>query len=81
MIVRVRLFAVARQLAGAEWIELDVSDAPTVAVLRGALLARLPALEPMRASLRFAVNNEYANDSTVVPGNAEVACIPPVSGG
>jgi molybdopterin converting factor small subunit len=29
----------------------------------------------------FAVNTDYAADDTVIPPRAEVACIPPVSGG
>jgi molybdopterin converting factor small subunit len=29
----------------------------------------------------FAVNAEYADDASVIPPGASVACIPPVSGG
>jgi molybdopterin converting factor small subunit len=29
----------------------------------------------------FAVNAEYADDQAVIPAGAQVACIPPVSGG
>jgi molybdopterin converting factor small subunit len=29
----------------------------------------------------FAINAEYATDATIVPAGAEIACIPPVSGG
>jgi molybdopterin converting factor small subunit len=49
--------------------------------LKQALRERFPALAPVMPHLMFAVNAEYANDATVIPANAEVACIPPVSGG
>jgi sulfur-carrier protein len=81
MIVNVRLFAVARQLVGAETIALDLPGAVTVADVRRNLMERLPPLAQFGSQLRFAVNTEYADDATPVPAGAEVACIPPVSGG
>jgi molybdopterin converting factor subunit 1 len=81
MIVNVRLFAVARQLAGAETIALDLPRSVTVADVRQNLITRLPPLAQFGSQLRFAVNAEYADDAMPVPANAEVACIPPVSGG
>ncbi|HEU0243359.1 MAG TPA: molybdenum cofactor biosynthesis protein MoaE, partial [Candidatus Limnocylindrales bacterium] len=41
----------------------------------------IPALAPGRASLRFAVNGEYADEDQALADGDEVACIPPVSGG
>jgi molybdopterin converting factor small subunit len=93
MNVRVRLFAVAKQAAGADAIELDVAGGPTtaddlapaagvtVAAVREALVERLPALAAVRRHLLFAVNADYAADSQVIAAGDEVACIPPVSGG
>jgi molybdopterin converting factor subunit 1 len=81
MTVRVKLFAVARQLAGAPTVELQVAETVTVGDVRRALVERVPALAALAAHLAFAVNAEYAPDSAAVPPNAEVACIPPVSGG
>jgi molybdopterin converting factor subunit 1 len=81
MIVNVRLFAVVRQLAGAENISLDLPGAVSVADVRRNLIERLPQLAQFGSQLRFAVNAEYADDATPVPAKAEVACIPPVSGG
>ena len=79
--VQVKLFAVARQIAGADRVDLTLADGATVADLREALLAQLPALRPMGALLRFAVNSEYASDAQAISSGAEIACIPPVSGG
>jgi molybdopterin converting factor subunit 1 len=81
MKVSVKLFAVARQWAGADSVELDLPAAATVAAVRQALLTRLPQLAQFGSQLRFAVNADYADDSLAVPAGSDVACIPPVSGG
>jgi molybdopterin converting factor subunit 1 len=81
MKVNVKLFAVARQWADTEAVELELPESATVAQVRSALLESLPRLEQFGRQLRFAVNSEYADDSTPVPVDAEIACIPPVSGG
>lgn len=81
MIVRVKLFAVAKQAAGADSINLEVSDQPTVAEVRRALIDAVPALSPAAKFLLFAVNAEYAGDQTPIAAASEIACIPPVSGG
>ena len=81
MNVRVKLFAVAKQTAGADAVELQVAEGATVADVRDALVTRLPALAAVRRHLMFAVNADYAADAKVVGSNDEVACIPPVSGG
>ncbi len=80
-LVRVKMFAVAKQVAGADAVHLELPDAATVSDLRRALLSKLPALDGMSNLLLFAVNGEYAGDQTPLPPGAEVACIPPVSGG
>lgn len=77
----VKLFAGARELAGQEQIELDLPSTATVGELRAALLADCPALAPLLPHALFAINTNYATDETQVPDGAEIACIPPVSGG
>jgi sulfur-carrier protein len=81
MNVRVKLFAVAKQTAGADAVELLVPEGATVATVRDALVERLPALAAVRRHLLLAVNADYAPDSRVIAAGDEVACIPPVSGG
>lgn len=81
MKVCVKLFAVAKQAAGAEAIELDVPVDAVVADVRTALLAAVPALAPAAKHLLFAVDAVYAGDRTPVAAAREIACIPPVSGG
>ncbi len=79
--LKVKLFAVAKQVAGADAVDLELPDAATVGDLRRALLSELPTLAGMSNLLLFAVNGEYAGDRVTLPPGAEVACIPPVSGG
>ncbi|HEV3003243.1 MAG TPA: MoaD/ThiS family protein [Pirellulales bacterium] len=81
MNVRLQLFAVARQLAGAEFIELILADGATVGELRRVLAECRPELAHLLPHLMFAVNAEYASDETRIPPDAALACIPPVSGG
>lgn len=85
MIVRVRLFAVAREAAGAEFVDVELSAgdgaSPTVADLRREFLAQLPTLVYAAKQLLFAVDGDYATDQTPVTATSDVACIPPVSGG
>lgn len=81
MQIRVKLFAVAKQAAGADFIDLELPESATVADVRDALVSALPDLAPARNYLLFAVNAEYAADTKPVGPSNEVACIPPVSGG
>lgn len=84
-VVRVRVFARLRDILGTD--ALDVS-APcvspgktTVGLLRQAIGAVAPELGSLNGALLFAVGTEYADDTTVVASDDDVACFPPVSGG
>lgn len=79
--VRVRLFAMQRELAGTRQLELDLPGGATIEDAWQALVARVPALAPGRASVRFAHNGGYAPADTPLADGDEVAMIPPVSGG
>ncbi|HEY2888081.1 MAG TPA: MoaD family protein [Candidatus Limnocylindrales bacterium] len=79
--VRVRLFAVQRELAGTREVQLELPDGADVEAAWSALVERHPVLAPGRPSLRFARNGDYAEPSTTLADGDEVAMIPPVSGG
>jgi molybdopterin synthase catalytic subunit len=81
MRVRVRLFAIQRELAGTREVPLELDDGATVADAWMGLVAAFPALAPGRTSVRFARNGAYADESTPLADGDEVAMIPPVSGG
>ena len=79
--IRVRLFAIQRELAGTREVSLELPDDADVEDAWVALVARHPVLGPGRASLRFARNGDYADPTTTLADGDEVAMIPPVSGG
>jgi len=81
MKLRVKLFAVAKQRAGKDEIEVELPGHATVRQLRGALAEQFPPLADVLAHVRFAVDSEYATDALELTPAAEIAIIPPVSGG
>lgn len=81
MRVVVKLFAAARELAGASEAAVEVGEAAIVGDVRRALGRQYAALAPLVARSLMAVNAEYADDATNVAAGDEVALIPPVSGG
>lgn len=78
--VRVRFFGAAADLAGTRETELP-AGATTLDELWLLLEERHPDLSPMRDTLAFAVNEEYARGNDRVRPGDEVAVLPPVSGG
>lgn len=81
MTLTVRLFARAADLAGAGAIPVELPPAATVADLRAALAARVPALAALLARSAVAVNHDFADDTRALAATDEVAVLPPVSGG
>jgi len=83
MVLQVRLFAVLRERAGRDSLEIEVGEG---AVVAEALQALAAASEPLGAALAampvvMAVNRNYVDtEATLSPGD-ELALIPPVSGG
>ncbi|MGD9737586.1 MAG: molybdenum cofactor biosynthesis protein MoaE [Solirubrobacterales bacterium] len=82
MNVRVRLFAILRERAGRDTVEVELPEGATVADALGEL-GRLPGLEEpiARMPVRMAVNREYADAGTRLTAEDELALIPPISGG
>lgn len=81
MTIEVQLFALVKQLAGRDRLALDLPEGATVGELRASLAQAIPGLQPLAGQLMFAVNQAYVGDQAVIEPRAEVACIPPVSGG
>jgi molybdopterin synthase catalytic subunit len=79
--VRIRLFAIQRELAGTREVAVDLAAGSTVADAWDALVVRHPILAPGRGSVRFALNGEYSGPEASLANGDEVAMIPPVSGG
>jgi molybdopterin converting factor small subunit len=79
--IRVHLFALAKEKAGRPIVELELPLHAPVSELRRALGEACPGLAPLLPNVMIAVNSEYADDGLEIPEGAEVAAIPPVSGG
>lgn len=82
MVVNVRLFAMLRERAGRDSVDVELPEGATVqqavdaiadAHGLGDVLSRLPVV--------MAVNREYASADSVLAEADELALIPPVSGG
>jgi molybdopterin synthase catalytic subunit len=79
--VRIRLFAMQRELAGTRGLDLLLPAGATIEDAWAALIGLHPGLAPGRTALRFARNGAYAPVDTPLGDGDEVAMIPPVSGG
>ena len=81
MRIRIRLFAMQRELAGTREVAVDLPNDADVAAAWAALVSLHPGLAPGASSIRFARNGAYADGATRLADGDEVAMIPPVSGG
>lgn len=81
MIIKIALFASARDMFGEREIELELSDSATVGDLKGQLIDRFPQGTDLVMRSAVSVDHEFALDSTSLNPDSEVALIPPVSGG
>ena len=73
------MFAGLADACGDSSLEVSCSQEATVGDLIAAAVEQCPALK--QQVFRVAVDSHYVDDSCVLPVTAEVAFIPPVSGG
>jgi MoaE-MoaD fusion protein len=81
MRVRVLFFAGAREAAGTSGAEIDLAEGATVAAARDLIGEKFPGFRRRLDSVRFAVDREFAGADAALHDGAELAVIPPVSGG
>lgn len=81
MKVRVKLFAILRERAGAGEVSKEIADGSTVADLWRQLQNDYPKLDVPGIRLLYAVNQNYVTMDHRLAEQDEVAFIPPVSGG
>jgi molybdopterin converting factor subunit 1 len=79
--IRILLFAQARDADGSDSIEWAVSEPQTADALWNWLATQAPRLGALRPICRVACNAEYLADHEIIRPGDEVAVIPPVSGG
>ena len=81
MTVKVKLFAILRERAGAGEISKEIQDGYTIGQLWESLQKDYPKLAGPTFRLLYAVNQNYVTAEEVLKDGDEVAIIPPVSGG
>lgn len=81
MKIRIKFFALYRQMTGNEEITLQVPPHTTVLELQSKLLADFPQIAGSSLKPLIAVNAEYASPDRVLKNGDIVAILPPFSGG
>ena len=81
MTVQVLFFALAREHAGCASETLELVAGARVADALVALRERHPAIEPIWPHLAVAVDGELVGHDAPLHAGAELALLPPVSGG
>jgi len=79
--VDVLFFAQARERVGCTATALELPPGSSVRDALAALTARHPALAPLAPHLAVAVDGTLARSGDVLADGAELALLPPVSGG
>ena len=81
MKVTILYFAQAREHAGCARETLELPAGSRVEEARVAIARAHPGLEPLWPHLALAVNGALARDGMAIEPGAELALLPPVSGG
>jgi molybdopterin converting factor subunit 1 len=81
MKVRVKLFAILRERAGAGEVTEEIQEGSTVRDLWQRLQQEYPKLNVPGLRLLYAVNQNYVSPEEVLKEMDEVVFLPPVSGG
>ena len=81
MRIRVLFFAQARERAGRASAELTLPDGSGLDAALAQLRREHPALESLWPHLAVAVDGRLARGATALADGAELALLPPVSGG
>lgn len=80
MQIKVVAYGIAKEILKSHEMELEIGSTQTLKDVRSLLSDRFPELNRL-ASLRFAVNESYQDDTFQLSEKDEVVIIPPVSGG
>jgi len=81
MMVKVALFAAARDIAKCNELELELDDNACIFDVKNRLSMRFPGLTAIMENSTWSVNHEYVNANKILRDGAEIGLIPPVSGG
>ena len=80
--IKVLYFAAAKEAIGFDNEMIRFTHAPTLSELQAKLYSLYPQLEPLKPYLRWALNQSFIEDETILLSDQdEIAIIPPISGG
>ncbi len=79
--IHLLFFAGLKEHAGVSRAEIDIPVGTTVAELKNLLVSLFPSLAPYMGHVVVSVDQVFAFDADLIPGDAEIALFPPVSGG
>ena len=80
MKITIFAFGIAKEIFENASADIELKEQTTVYDLKAIVEEKFPALKEL-GSYMIAVNNEYADNQTIINVDDEVAIIPPVSGG
>lgn len=81
MEIKVRFFAVYREVVGQPQIDLEIDDGSNLGDLLELLFDLCPKLKRWSDSIVCSVNRKYADPDAVLHQGDDIALLPPVSGG
>jgi molybdopterin converting factor subunit 1 len=79
--IKVRLFAILREMVGEREITITVPAGITVSYLNNEILKEYPQLKSFSNKFVTSVNCKVTTGDTVITSSDEIALLPPVSGG
>ena len=80
MEIQLLFFGITTDIVGANKMKYTLKEGATVGKLKKLLIAQFSALKNIN-DFAIAINEEYAEDTTIITKNNVIAIIPPVSGG
>jgi molybdopterin converting factor subunit 1 len=81
MQIRVKFFAILRDLAGVPEASLDLPDNSSISIAAQHLAERFPPIQQHLPRVAYALNRTYVKPDAQLHDGDELALIPPVSGG
>lgn len=79
--IKVKLFAILRELVGEREIIITVPTGTTVNKLNNEILKKYPQLKSFSNKFVTSVNCKVTSGDTIISSKDEIALLPPVSGG
>jgi len=79
--LKIRLFAILRDVVGEREISISVPSGVTVRYLNNEILKKYPQLNSFSNKFVTSVNYKVTSGDTIITSSDEIALLPPVSGG